>query len=264
MFLSDQPNYYEILEITPDATPTEIRSAYLKMKSAYSKDSVATYSLVSRDEMDDIVRKIEEAHNVLSSLDRRKEYDRKYQLGSVMADTLENNFKPTETAKVISIDRVPPMDTNNSSEHMLVAPTTDFETKVNRSPSVVMESTIQVISTAPTPSHHSEKSAVLSYGSSVIDAANFQLEMDRETDWKGSFIRRVRELKKISLEELADYTKVSRTYLRAIENDEYNKLPAPVFLRGFLIQLCRKLHLPQDRVISAFLDRYKKNCPDKF
>ena len=53
-------------------------------------------------------------------------------------------------------------------------------------------------------------------------------------------------------------TKISKSYLMAIEEDNFAKLPAAVFLRGFVFQIARVLKLPADKVASAYIARYHK------
>lgn len=50
----------------------------------------------------------------------------------------------------------------------------------------------------------------------------------------GSRLRDARETRGMSLEDLAQITKISRAHLEAIENDNFLVLPAPVFARGFV------------------------------
>lgn len=84
-----------------------------------------------------------------------------------------------------------------------------------------------------------------------------------ETEWKGETLRKAREYRQISLEELSDYTRISRSYLLAIEAEDYKKLPASVFLRGFVFQIAKRLRLPYDQVAVAYLTRYRRACPEK-
>jgi cytoskeletal protein RodZ len=56
---------------------------------------------------------------------------------------------------------------------------------------------------------------------------------------------------------MSNITKISKTYLQAIEQDDYKKLPALVFVRGFLVQVCRILKLPKEKVLDAYLQRFK-------
>lgn len=50
----------------------------------------------------------------------------------------------------------------------------------------------------------------------------------------GSRLRDAREMRGLSIEDLAQITKISRVYLQAIEADNFQVLPAPVFARGFV------------------------------
>ena len=50
----------------------------------------------------------------------------------------------------------------------------------------------------------------------------------------GEELRREREIRGISLKEIADATKISKRFLDAIERNDHKTLPAPVFTRGFV------------------------------
>lgn len=69
-------NHYELLQVTYDASSFTIRQAYKEMVELYRKDSLATYSLFSDDERNDILARIENAFLTLIDRDKRYEYDR--------------------------------------------------------------------------------------------------------------------------------------------------------------------------------------------
>src|SRR4051812_29971105 len=125
MDMNSESSLYDILELKPDASPQEVREAYLRTKSTYNKDSVALYTLVSADEREDMLAKVEEAYEILSSPDKRREYDRHH--GILGADeVMIPSSRPPRNKKIVSIDRVPPMDPSLQGEDLLIAPTTDF------------------------------------------------------------------------------------------------------------------------------------------
>jgi flagellar biosynthesis protein FlhG len=70
-----EQNYYEVLEVSPEATLQEIERAYRIARATYQSTSVATYSLWSEAETMEILRRVEEAYAVLSDARRRREYD---------------------------------------------------------------------------------------------------------------------------------------------------------------------------------------------
>ena len=68
-------NYYDLLDVPPDADQEEIDAAYERAKATYGADSVALYSLYSREEKDAILKEIEEAHETLSDRSKKEAYD---------------------------------------------------------------------------------------------------------------------------------------------------------------------------------------------
>jgi len=68
-------NYYELLQISTNATPIDIVNAYRHAKLAYRQDSLALYSLYSSEEIENIRSRIEEAYHVLSNPEKRRAYD---------------------------------------------------------------------------------------------------------------------------------------------------------------------------------------------
>ncbi|NRA03444.1 MAG: helix-turn-helix domain-containing protein [Myxococcales bacterium] len=77
-------NYYEILEISPDAALQEIERAYRVNRSTYQPSGLATYSVFSDDENAHILERIEEAYTVLSDARARREYDARLRRAGVM------------------------------------------------------------------------------------------------------------------------------------------------------------------------------------
>ena len=68
-------NYYEILNIRPNATQKEIEKAYLLRKATYQRDSLATSGLIDDNEREQMLTRIEEAFLTLSSSIKRRAYD---------------------------------------------------------------------------------------------------------------------------------------------------------------------------------------------
>jgi len=74
----------------------------------------------------------------------------------------------------------------------------------------------------------------------------------------GKFLRRERETRSISLEQISNFTKIKQHHLKAIEEDRYELLPPALYVKGFLMGYARYLDLdPRDIVLQY--EKYKKS-----
>jgi cytoskeletal protein RodZ len=69
----------------------------------------------------------------------------------------------------------------------------------------------------------------------------------------GENLRRERELRGISLREIADATKISVRFLKALEEDRVDLLPGGLFPKAFIRQYARHLGLDAERYVAEFL-----------
>jgi cytoskeletal protein RodZ len=82
-----------------------------------------------------------------------------------------------------------------------------------------------------------------------------QPEVPEGSAWSGELLRRVREARGLTLQQLAERTRITRHHLENIEQDRFKALPAPVYLRGIILSLARELRLDGQKVARAYLDR---------
>jgi flagellar biosynthesis protein FlhG len=71
----------------------------------------------------------------------------------------------------------------------------------------------------------------------------------------GAALRRFREARGVPLDEIAHKSKISVRFLRYIEDERYDMLPAPVYLRGFLHEYARGVGLEPRGTAEAYLAR---------
>lgn len=83
-------------------------------------------------------------------------------------------------------------------------------------------------------------------------------EVTPDTEFNGPLIRQVRESKGIELEDVSQKTKVGMPYLRAIEEDDFSSLPAPVYVRGFVTEFAKFLALDAVQVSRTYVKRYRR------
>ncbi len=263
----DEPaNLYEVLNIKPEASPAEIRESYLRIKNTYAKDSVALYTLIGPGEREDILKKIEQAYAILSNPVARREYDHSFS-SSMSSPWLEATptggqvgDAPRMAPNVVSIDRVPPMESVENAEQALVAPVTDFGFQIPlTSPSNAAPSAATV---APNSTTLIEEPLINASPEPVV--CDIDSEIQAENEWSGPFIRKVREARGISIEEIIQSTRITRAYVLAIEEENFGKLPAPVYVRGFVNQISRILRVANKDVASAYMRRCQRLNPEKF
>ncbi|MBJ6801345.1 helix-turn-helix domain-containing protein [Geomonas propionica] len=68
----------------------------------------------------------------------------------------------------------------------------------------------------------------------------------------GEYLRGVREGKGLQLEEASRVTKISKNYLAAIEQGEFQKLPNAAYIKGFLRLYAGYLSLSGDEVVARY------------
>jgi cytoskeletal protein RodZ len=72
---------------------------------------------------------------------------------------------------------------------------------------------------------------------------------------KGNFgerLKREREMREVSMEELTKSTRISGRFLQALENEDWDKLPGGVFGRGFVRTIARYLGLDEESLLGEY------------
>lgn len=192
--LKKEENFYDILKVDRGSTVAEIVNAYHAAKNAFSKDSVATYSLFNPEEVQDVLSRLEEAYLTLSNLEKRSEYDKKLDRGHGGSG----------------------MD--SSVNHLSVARAEERNDVTKRSS-----------------------------GDGAIPIS-FSPE-----DMSGSFLKQIRERRSLSVEDVARITKIPSKFLQAIENDDLKRMPARVYIQGFVKNLAALYKLDTSVAAKAYL-----------
>jgi cytoskeletal protein RodZ len=77
----------------------------------------------------------------------------------------------------------------------------------------------------------------------------------RDAASAGADLRRARQASGLSVEELSRRTKITARNIRNLETDQFDKLPAPVFLRGFLRAYSNEVGLDPQETTARYLAR---------
>lgn len=262
----DSKNYYDVLELPPNCTQEDINNSYLRQKNSYAGDSVALYSLMTKDECDKMLELIEEAYSILSVPEKRKEYDK------VRGINTEEQLSPTQVEKQSIADPFGYGQASTSNESLasndLMSQTMEHNSRhenfqyQNRDTYVNNEPSSDFIRQA----EHSKKSSVnipkvSAYRKFSLDYATnpeFEQEIENCTEFTGTFLKSIREYKNVSIERMAEMTRISKTYIRNLEDENIEKLPALVYTRGFVYQYAKCLKLNPELVATSYLHHIKK------
>jgi cytoskeletal protein RodZ len=79
----------------------------------------------------------------------------------------------------------------------------------------------------------------------------------------GEQLRREREMRGISLREIADGTKISVRFLQALEDGRIDVLPGGLFPRAFVKQYALFLGLDADRAVAEFVEHHGEATPER-
>jgi DnaJ-class molecular chaperone len=215
MDTNERKNYYEVLDIQPNRSGAEIEQAYVRARNAYSNDSVALYSLMTKDECQKYLDQIEEAYSVLGFPEKRREYDR------------IRGLNPTGYAQGAPVENGSRIQYEDFGSNLI-------EARVSKVTA--------------------QKKFALEF--------NENPEMERKirdsNEFTGAYLKEIREYKNVTLERMAELTRISKTIITALEEEELTKLPAEVYVRGNVFQIAKVLKLNPDAVATSYILRFKK------
>lgn len=227
-------NFYRILNITQDASRMEIRDAYMRLKSAYSSDNQALYSLFDENETKKTIELIDQAYLTLEDDKAREDYDRK--LKTAMASSARKKQLQQQEAKTSAA----------ASLHNQDLFAAEFQAATRERSSEVQSST------PPTPVI---RATAQRSSDSEVQQTLTTILVDADTG-DGDLLRKLREACGVSVEELQERTKILADYIRGIEENRFDRLPPAVYVRGFIRSFLKYLSVANpDRYAKAYADR---------
>src|SRR5271155_1367651 len=75
----------------------------------------------------------------------------------------------------------------------------------------------------------------------------------------GDRLQREREMRSITLQEISGSTKISTRMLKALEEEDFAKLPGGIFNKGFVRAYCRYLGIDEEQAIADYLAALAEN-----
>ena len=76
--------------------------------------------------------------------------------------------------------------------------------------------------------------------------------------YDGRFLAAVRQARNIGIDQVSEETRISQRYLEAIEANDFARLPAAVFVKGYLREIAAVLDLDEEPVIDGYMTLYSR------
>jgi curved DNA-binding protein CbpA len=201
-------NYYEMLNVKPDAAFFEIRHAYKAAMQMYQEDSMISHSFFSQEERKQILSFVEKAYLTLINEKERQSYDNEL-IGQGVLTTTKWKVSPKKTVCIFDINR-------NSGIKSVPKSNNELREKIAQNKRIA--------------------------------------EIIAQEEISGADLNEIRNKLDVSTEHIARETKISAYYIKCIEEDNINQLPAAVFLKGFIKAYLKCLCLePVDDISNKYM-----------
>jgi cytoskeleton protein RodZ len=95
-----------------------------------------------------------------------------------------------------------------------------------------------------------------------LEKREFPNEATTKAGLFGERLRREREMRGVSLDDIAAATKIGTRLLRALEDEQFELLPGGIFNKGFVRAYAKYLGLNEDEAVADYLQAAGENTPD--
>jgi curved DNA-binding protein CbpA len=255
-------NYYLTLDIMPGSSQNEILHAYNRAKMTYSSGSLASYSLLEETNNDSIVQEIERAFEILGSPSKRREYD--LQMGFNTWSEDESAAKQAAPGPSMTVNRQnhqAQQYAQQSSHHSAhqngqnhpkpEALRDEDMTDPLSSPPIEFREKVVEMRNSRSGNHEKAATVAETPASSQFEPnLEFEKQIKACTELEGAFVRAVRVYRNLSVEQLANISKIAPGRITAIEDEDTSEHNQAVYLRGHVAIVARTLELPNPENLS--------------
>jgi Helix-turn-helix domain/DnaJ domain len=79
----------------------------------------------------------------------------------------------------------------------------------------------------------------------------------------GLFLKKLREMKGVTLQNVVSQTRIAINYLMAIEEDQFKNFPPEVYLKSYLNEYSKYLRLDAKKIVEGYLKYYHSHQAKK-
>jgi len=250
-------SYYQTLSVPSTATLVEIRNAYEEKLEEAHLEAFAAYSLFPEEETELKLLQFGQAFVTLANPIARAKYD----------DELQQETPDAEQADFRQ-------DSPSISKPMLVEKTAGKKTKTapfpHKAKNKHSEEKLELTKSAPKEVVGQTQDERQDFYLNLAVKNELTEEMLEEyysklrahggqVSFNGAVLKQIRELKSITLDELAKITCIRITYLKAIEDEDFKKFTSEIYLKGYLICYVEAMNLPLEQIIEEYIHLYNNH-----
>jgi curved DNA-binding protein CbpA len=186
----EEMDFYELLNLRLHASPREIEKAYLLAVATYHEEGLASYGVLSSEERQLILDRIEKAFQTLANRETRKAYD-----SAILSDRPEFEQKAYF---------------RKSTQKLEIEDASEEEKFWDR-----MKSWLIPARRRKNKENHKDRK----------NGKDRPLSREEDHYYYGEFLKMVREKRGIALEQIAEDCRISLASLQALEEEDYDALP---------------------------------------
>ena len=233
----------------------EIRNAYEEQLEAVHLEAISAYSLFPEEQTEQKLLQIGQAFVTLANPIARAKYDDEIRqtIDSEQQADFQQESAPisepplTEKPAQIKTETAAPphKDENKQPEEKLEIPKSVPTEVVGQTQEQRQEFYLNLA----VKNEQTEESIEEYYSRLRAHGGN--------VSFNGAVLKQIRELKSITLDELAKITCIRSTYLEAIEEENFIKFTSEIYLKGYLICYIEAMNLPAEQIIEEYINLYR-------
>ena len=282
-----EENFYQLLEVTNTASLATIRNAYEKKLEETHIESFASYTLIPEEETEVLLLQFSQAFVTLANPIARAKYDDELHQQTISAETRTANEKDS-LQKVKKIHSPGPkwQEKKGGWESWLAKPQKKPEEKAAKNKTETAKSVPKDVAEQ---SHENKIKTAKSVPKDVagqtqkerqdyyinLAEKNVQSEESLEkyystlrahggkVSFNGAVLQQIRKIKSITLDELAKITCIRSSYLKAIEDENFNIFTSEIYLKGYLLCYVEAMNLPVEQILEEYISLYKNSLESK-
>ena len=282
-----EENFYQLLEVTNTASLATIRNAYEKKLEETHIESFASYTLIPEEETEVLLLQFSQAFVTLANPIARAKYDDELHQQTISAETRTANGKDS-LQKVKKIHSSGPkwQEEKGRWESWLAKPQKKPEDKAAKNKTETAKSVPKDVAEQ---SHENKIKTAKSVPKDVagqtqkerqdyyINLAEKNVQSEEilekyystlrahggKVSFNGAVLQQIRKIKSITLDELAKITCIRSSYLKAIEDENFNIFTSEIYLKGYLLCYVEAMNLPVEQILEEYISLYKNSFETK-